>query len=616
LLFTASFIFAILTIVTHVAQIFRLTFSAYAILVVIALIAALLIALGWSFRQRNQESVSGASAYTSILLLFLGLLCAYITVAQYRPSGDDFYYLPNAVYHLEHPAEPLDFQIHFLYSGDQPFQSMNWATSMPYEYAQAALSASFHMRFLDLYYVILPALTGFLFPIALFYLVAQFTDNPLDAVLGVGVGIGILLLLSDTQRAPLNFSLARLSEGKVLAVSIGIPLFAAQSIRLFRAQLATVSVSVYEWGFLFAITVWMVGTTSSTVVLLVPLWILLALAQLVTTPNRRLFFRRVITYAAAMIYVVIYALVLFLNRGQTPDYFSAPNAYFPATFGGQLSFLINTSAPLTIIAALVSGGAAIILSRGANRKFLLTWIVADFVLFLNPLSATVLIRYVTTQNLYWRLFYLIPIPFLVAVAAAQGLQRLRSVSSRAALVGGLAMAFALVVAHVLLPFSTFRQAGFWPWSIGGGAAKQISLWKLAAPVETVDQVNAIIAVAPSGVMLAPFTIAGLIPVLSSNYPQLRDLNDGTRFWLDQQGRKDEAELRIQGADFLDGDDEQDFPSFQSIVGQYKAVLSSIVCSISVCNEQRVQTVFKDNGFSLSATVGSYAVYTRTLLKST
>ncbi len=601
LLFVAVSTFAALTVVTHVAQLLELRFSTYTILVVITLIAAAAGALGWSLKRWVPVRVASLNA--SLLLLVLAVGCAYIAVAQYRPSGDDRLYLPNAVYHLEHPNEPLDLQVHFLYSGGEVFKSISWATSLPFEYSQAALSTVLPLHLLDLYFVIVPALTGFLLPLALFYLVAQFTDDPLDAVVGVWIGLGVLLLLGETPRTPLNFSLTRLFEGKVFAVSVGIPLFAAQSIHFFRVRAA----ALYEWVFLFAIATFMAGSTSSTVVLLPALWVLLTLALFATTP-RDVFRRRVIAYAGTLIYVGLYGLVLYVFRDQTPGYFSVANDFFSTTFIGQVDLLVNSSAPLTPIMAVVGGVAAVILTRATRRRFLLVWIVGALVLFLNPVAAAVLIRYVTTQNLYWRLFYLIPIPFLIAVAAAQGLAYLRTISTPAAVAGVVSALLVLVAANVLTPFSMFRQLGYWPWALPDVTTHRIDRWKLVFPAYQVDQMQAVIAAAPAGVMLAPLPTAAIIPVLTSRDPQLRVGNDGVRFWLEQQGRVDEAELRIRASDFLELGTKADFPALQSIVAQYQHELASIVCNASVCNDVDVQSVLNDYGFQRSAQVGTYDIY--------
>ena len=54
----------------------------------------------------------------------------------------------------------------------------------------------------------------------------------------------------------------------------------------------------------------------------------------------------------------------------------------------------------------------------------------------------------------------------------------------------------------------------------------------------------IISATPKGVMLCPYPIAGAIRMLSADYPQLLTRSDMMTFYLGAQGRKDDADLRL------------------------------------------------------------------------
>ena len=64
------------------------------------------------------------------------------------------------------------------------------------------------------------------------------------------------------------------------------------------------------------------------------------------------------------------------------------------------------------------------------RSFLLGWSGLAALLYLNPWVAPWLIEHITSPNIYWRLFYLLPVTPLLALAVALVLERLRARVSR------------------------------------------------------------------------------------------------------------------------------------------------------------------------------------------
>jgi len=135
---------AVLTVLTHIAQITGISFSLYATVGV----CATTIALCLVFWKENIKQAFGpviARPMVAVSLLACCLLGSLLSLVSHRFDPDDSLYVPNVIYYLEHPAEPMSFEYHFFDSGDKPFISYHWGTSLPFEYAQgivAHISAS------------------------------------------------------------------------------------------------------------------------------------------------------------------------------------------------------------------------------------------------------------------------------------------------------------------------------------------------------------------------------------------------------------------------------------------------------------------------------------------
>ena len=93
------------------------------------------------------------------------------------------------------------------------------------------------------------------------------------------------------------------------------------------------------------------------------------------------------------------------------------NRHYPLTYSGQVSFVTNLQFPLS--AAIVVAATLLSLKWLDNprRRLLSWWCLIYAGLFLNPLSAYLLMEHLTTSNVYWRLFHAYPIPLVIGIAA-------------------------------------------------------------------------------------------------------------------------------------------------------------------------------------------------------
>lgn len=110
-------------------------------------------------------------------------------------------------------------------------------TSNPYEYLNALIAVGFCLDFLSVYYLIMPGISGFMIPIAIFLAIVHFSDDERSSIVGTLLTVFVLLLLGETHRTFGNFSFVRIFQGKSILLSIGVPLFIGFSIKYFKILL-------------------------------------------------------------------------------------------------------------------------------------------------------------------------------------------------------------------------------------------------------------------------------------------------------------------------------------------------------------------------------------------
>lgn len=579
-----------MTVLTHITQVFGISFKIYAYVGLFLMLGMSL--LTWNFFQGQYSKVVRHDLETLSFLIIMGLGGAFISsffnTGASKASYDLFYYVPNAVYHLQNPDSPMDFAIHFLEAGSEPFSSYFGATSLPFEYTQAVVAYFLQIDYLSVFFIFSSALLGFSIPMALFYLICQFV-NPKSAAVGTLFTIAIILLLGETPRTPGTWSFPNIYIGKIFFVSIGVPLFAAATISFFRTS------SRFDWMLIFAVATALVGATSSSMVILPVLTTVLVIACAAASGrNYKEFIKKSLIYLPSLSYVIVYTITIFLNFHTDVSANSPVNIDFPVTFLGHAGFFFETSGPATPLALISATIIAVLMTSGMVRKFVLAWIAAAIILFLNPIVAPFLIKYLTTPNIYWRLFYVYPFPLLLGLTGAKLFEYTErfSKSARLAIISG--MVSMLFIAH-FVPFTTsvlyIRTEFAWP------GKKLQAFQKRAAEV---------IAVAPPGPMLAPVPLNGIVTMLNGNYPQMRVFHEADGVWFAERGMHSEMAKRICASEFVNDGKPECLPQFQALLKYDK--LRSVVIAKRVALDPQVQGGLNDNGFINYREVDDLLVY--------
>ena len=580
ILFTFTSLLASLTIFTHIAQISSLQFEKYLlfspVIALITLIGVAIVSRKWI----SQINVKDRDVLLFILLI--SLIGAILSLIIHRSDSDDFYYIPNIIYYLQNPTAKMGFDIHFFYAEGSPFVSHMTNTALPYEYIQSILSYYTNIEFLWFYYLLFPAIVGALIPLSLFYALFYFSDKTRNNAIAVLITIAIILLLGETHRTVGNFAFARAFQGKALFLSTGIPLFTGFSLDYLKKP------SLFSWIALFTVVTSMVGTTATACILLPALASIFVIiySSKINRFRFKSLFGWIISYCLTLGYALIYALAIRNYALSYAGIDSPQNRGWPTDFWGHLNFFINWEIPLTLLIAISSMVVSLILST--KRKELMIWIAASFILYLNPLSAGFLIENVTSPNIYWRMFYILPFPLTFALSVSCILKHTDSFLKREKLIASvlLLMTFLLSLHKPLNKASVFSHSN---------KGARINNPKRKIYKKPVFIAKKIVQVAPPGVMLAPRRVAGYVTMIDSQYPQLASRTEGIETWLTYRNKAEEAQLRIEAAQFVAGD-ESLFNSFKKLVFLYKD-LESIVIAKSIWEKAEVQDFLQQNGFA-------------------
>jgi hypothetical protein len=310
-----------------------------------------------------------------------------------------------------------------------------------------------------------------------------------------------------------------------------------------------------------------------------------------------------VLYLCTLLYPAIYAASIFLYSVDQIGGEGGLNSNWPTTFLPHATWVLGD--PMTIALLIVGTVTAVMFLKEQNRKFLAIWFVAAVVLYLNPVVATPLITFVTTPNAYWRLFYLLPFPFVVGVSGVALISYLERHHPRLRItVPGLVI-FVLLFVH--LPKSTFHGYGSYrntlprPTSLGW---PRYQIHDLATAQGVLDTNP------PAGTILAPLEISTTIAILTSRYKHICYRIDGLRMWLDTDPEMLESTITV--SQYLNRKLDGGKPSL--IVDFLKLYPDINTVVIRLPKKQRarrhVRRVLRANGFTKIHIVGKMRVFSR------
>lgn len=447
------------------------------------------------------------------LLAALGVCFVYAVAAVVinRPDIDDSIYVPKSLAYVENPLSRLDLTVHWL--ADLPSEivvlDLHW-----YEIVQAVTAAITGRHYLDIYHLAFPAIAGFLMAAAFLLLISRFEPDPWKCVLSIAFLLIVALALGETHFSFGNVSVARFFHGKYVMLAAFAPAWTYFSLRYLDEGRA------WHWGFLALFSIAIAGSTTTAFIFLPLLSVVLAAAHQFSSPRPFGRFGRSIAYGLALTPLVLLAFRYLLIAASDLGPGTMLNEVWPTDVFEQLGALYNDRLALTFI--LLFAATIIVLWKSPHRLFFALWIGGAVLLILNPISGQLLMDTIAPPAIYWRLFYVLPFPLVVALAFALLLRE--KLLGRLAAVASFA---AIAILCVRGPTSIIRPAN--------GAIVEWPNYKIAPATR---QAVAALAASSSGTMFAPLEISSNLLLMTATVTQYHVRDDWFEFILAKAGASD------------------------------------------------------------------------------
>jgi len=510
--------------------------------------------------------------YSALFMLFLlGIICLVLSFFN-SIVGDDPFEISRAVYHHKYPLEPILWRRYL-------FAIPEWDTvplielNRTWNLFSAYLALILHVPFLDVSQRYLPALLLFLLPFVWYLVLSKFSKNSLATVLGVAAILAWCAIDGEPSHAYGRIIL-NIRFGKIILMTMILPLFAAYSLEFFRKS---------NWinGFkLFLVHTAAIGLSTSAIFLMSFLSLSLGIAYFFSNQSSyKIKFKNLIFYFCSNAYFVLIFLYLFfgslinvvilmyhLPKGVSP--FQEGVGSFTNHYRGAWGIFSSTSSRILYGFTFLS----VILLKGFHRKFLILWILAVIGLFLNSIVYPWIARYVTTDNVYWRVFFIFPYPLVIGIPIALFWQsKKRSVFHAYLGLSFLIMgvfSLHLLPEHPLPPNSFFNKAYnrlIHNRIITFYDKMEFGFFDYQIEPEVMEDLKLILPSSLPGAMLAPHRYALRIPMLTPDFPQVYM----HKIWADKGGHNQREWPIISAAKYIGAGDEpdakEDEPSFEAFL---------------------------------------------------
>lgn len=393
--FFLNLFFSLLTI--KFGLIFSLSFKYVSYLTLLVLIC-----FNLTYLKQNKDFFNIRGKSTILLgAIFTGLTAIFIN----RYSGDDGSYLSKAVFYSENPQSILDY-------------SVPWAANIPadakvfihfnYETLHAIFAWLLKLKLLTVSHIFFPFIIGLIFFLSIYLVVSFLEENKLNKFFASILFIFLILILGETSRNYGTYSFGRMHQGKSIVLFLGFFTWTYFSLNFFiKRNLRNFLILLFV-GFTLS-------EISTTGIIFIPIFssVLFLSYQFY---NKDLLSYQFLKYGFNYFVVLIPILLngLMLKAKISTKIQENLGSKFSSNYWDQLSFFIG-EIPLTLYLFIISLIFLFFFKKNRVYKFFLFWIFISFILYLNPLTSPFIMKYLTTNAIYWRLFYILPFPFILVL---------------------------------------------------------------------------------------------------------------------------------------------------------------------------------------------------------
>jgi hypothetical protein len=366
-------------------------------------------------------------------------------------------------------------------------------------------------------------------------LFTKFSKKTMSAALAATAVCIFLSINGDPHRSFGNFAFVRIWQGKAIVMSIVVPLFVTFILDFFQRPLFRC------WKRLCLLLVTTSGLSAMSSFFMPLLGIIgggsYYLSQRGDVPHKG---KKLVGFGLAYFYLIGVACYFIFHVNKDAITYLGMSRW-PTTFAGQfkLIFIGIWSYPSFMLVAFA--GATLLMAKTHDRRFIFIWICLCFILCLNPIMFPIVSRYVASLNNYWRLFYLLPFPFVVGFPFALLVEQ-RWFTAKKGYLLFITLLLVGIAGNVLLPanyayIGTFRRPPF--------------IWgqhKIDPKLES--EVQEIIMVSRAGPMLAPDRYSAIIPIYSPDLPQISVRRYMLMYHAIAHKNIPDAEMKFRAIDYV------------------------------------------------------------------
>ena len=358
-------------------------------------------------------------------VLFWGVILAAVclTLFAHRPDADDSQYINWAIAAVDTPNAPL---LHHTTMHSIPNAPIKPPIYRLHSLEMLAASLSFIIRIPPIYimHLVFPPIAAMLTIMAygkLFRILA-----PKHWVYGVLAVFVFLCANGDVHRTYGNFSFVRLHQGKGIFVSVALPLIIAYGIQFASRP------NIRTWLLLCCAQIAAVGTTL-TALLIVPPVAIFAILTGIRKVSFTLQAKYILLGAASSLYIIGIGLYIQLwsletsqlTRVSSVSKIASPQMSDPVQSSGYLKTGVQFLAKavdmvfghshFAIMCAIFILMAWLVSESRITCRFCVVFPLGVVLCFANPLVSQFWVKYVTTPQTYWRIFWAVPMPAIAGI---------------------------------------------------------------------------------------------------------------------------------------------------------------------------------------------------------
>ena len=480
-------------LLSQVAQCLGISLASLSVVYSITLISALI----WYLRKRSIPHTHFEPPVLTGLLL-LAVSCGLLSLLAIHPDADDVVYFGRVIYYVNNPASPLGFVDPTIALATQMPQG--WFLFSSIELLWGFLSLCTGLPPLAVYHIALPLLAGSLIPLAWYFALSRFIRRPVAVLAGTATIVLFLCLDGEVHRSFGNFSFVRIWQGKALFMSIGMPLLTGYVCDYLQQP------GRRTWLTLTAAFTASTGFTGSALFMIPMALLAWGFGYFSIAGVSSASCNRVIKLTAAAAYIITIDIIVLVASQLGHNLLGYTDALsnwmgIQGLSHQQSLVFVSWTSPSSLL-CYASTIIALLVLPSWGRRFIGGWFLTLAIVTFNPVAAPFVIEHLTTHEVFWRLFWVLPFPLTAGLGIAGAIER------RSRL--------------VLIPAASLMIFGFIWLATNKSILKEVPLsWaSYKLPIQETADARIILKHTVPGPMIAPFNYSWILPLLSASVPQV------------------------------------------------------------------------------------------------